>query len=160
MTPTTNRFTTTTPDSIQVTVTDNGVVPASATYTITITINEIYVRPTVPQFVATVSENCAAQSYQLSAIDPNGYPLTYALTGTPSLGSITNFNTATGAFTYTCGANTYGNDSISFTVNDGQGQGLITSTIFIIVTYVHQPPTASNLYVTTNEVTLSSQANP
>ncbi len=61
LTPTTNYYTTGTPsDTVTVKLTDNGAVPASASYTLTITVSQVYIAPTLAPVVEYVAEVRAA----------------------------------------------------------------------------------------------------
>lgn len=56
----------------------------------------------------------------LTASDPDGPALIYSIFMNPGLGTITAFNPATGAFTYTPALNATGLDLFTFTVSDGE----------------------------------------
>ena len=56
----------------------------------------------------------------LTASDPDGPALAYAISVNPLLGTITFFNAATGAFTYTPLPNATGLDTFTFSVTDGE----------------------------------------
>lgn len=55
----------------------------------------------------------------LSATDPDGPMLTFALGSLPVLGTISNFDPTTGAFTYTPNPGATGLDTFTFSVSDG-----------------------------------------
>jgi uncharacterized repeat protein (TIGR01451 family) len=57
---------------------------------------------------------------QLAGSDPNLLPLTFAIAGNPTNGTLTALNTNTGAVKYTPGTNYNGADSFTFRVNNGQ----------------------------------------
>jgi VCBS repeat-containing protein len=77
----------------------------------------------------------------LSASDPDGDPLTFALATPASHGTAT-ISATNGAFTYTPAADYHGPDSFGFTVSDGRG-GSASATVSVTVTPVNDPPTAS-----------------
>lgn len=69
--------------------------------------------------------------------------LTYSVVSGPSNGTLSSFNTSTGAFTYTPNANYNGSDSFTFKVNDGTVDSN-TSTFSITVNSVNDEPVSSN----------------
>ncbi len=74
----------------------------------------------------------------LSATDPSGSPVTFAMSaGSPKSGAVSGF-TAAGQFVYTPNRNFTGSDSFSVTATDAAGHAT-TGTISITVT-VNQPP--------------------
>jgi hypothetical protein len=88
--------------------------------------------------------------------------LTFAIASNPAHGTITGFNPATGALTYTPSADYFGPDSFTFTVTDdaaaGQPAGLTSApaTVPIVVTVANNAPTANGQSVTTAEDTPKS----
>lgn len=56
---------------------------------------------------------------QFHSYDPDGGPPTYAITGGPFNGAVSDFNPSTGSFTYTPNTGYVGPDSIKFTAHDG-----------------------------------------
>jgi hypothetical protein len=83
----------------------------------------------------------------LSASDPDGNPLTYAVVTSPAHGSLS--GTAP-TLTYRPQTNYSGPDSFTFRVNDGTTNSGI-ATISLTVTAVNDPPVASNGSATTVE---------
>ncbi len=76
----------------------------------------------------------------LGGVDPDGDPLTHAITTAPAHGTLT----GTGASrTYTPDANFDGSDSFSYVVNDGRG-GSGTATVTITVDPVNDAPVAAD----------------
>jgi len=59
-----------------------------------------------------------ARTFSLSASDPEGDTLTYSTVGSPSSGSLSALNTATGAITYTPNGSFSGSDTFTYKVND------------------------------------------
>lgn len=88
----------------------------------------------------STSEN-SNLSATLSAIDPDGDPLTYTIIRNGSLGRAVISNPSTGAFTYTPFPGVSGNDAFSFKANDGTGDSN-TATVNILITALNKPPTA------------------
>ncbi len=79
----------------------------------------------------------------------------------PANGTLTAFNTATGAFVYTPGANFNGSDTFTYTVTDADGDTK-TATVTITVNPVNDLPIAGNDTFTTvhdQPVTISVLAN-
>src|SRR5262249_44260286 len=94
----------------------------------------------------------------LTATDPDGNPLTFAVVAGPAHGTVT-VNTSTGAFTYTPAANYNGPDSFTFKANDGQLDSNV-ATVSITVIPVNDPPVAANDAYSTNEDTILTVAAP
>lgn len=155
LSPAAYNFTQGYPTLLTVKVTDNGTIPASATYVLQITVNEVYVQPTIPAIVATYTENCGTQSSQFSATNPNSYSLSYAVTAGSSAQYGTLALSPSGSFTYQCGTNTFGSDNIPVTVTDSAGHTTATW-INVTIVFVAQTPTAANLTFSTLENTTYS----
>ena len=77
----------------------------------------------------------------LPGSDIDSATLTYAITQNPTKGTISNFNAATGAYTYTPNANTSGVDTIGYTVSDGTTT-TAPATITFTVSAVNDAPVA------------------
>ena len=88
----------------------------------------------------------------LTASDGDGDPLTFAIVSGPTNGSLSGFNTNTGALTYTPNLNYTGPDSFTFRVNDGQTDSA-TATVSITVKATNTPPVADSQTVNTTEDT-------
>lgn len=90
----------------------------SSEVTVTITVDPINDVP-----VATGESHSTPQNVPVPGIvdatDVDGDTLTYAVTTGPTNGTLTVFDTDTGAFTYTPNSNYTGSDSFTFTANDG-----------------------------------------
>ena len=79
----------------------------------------------------------------LTANDPNGDVLTFAINTNPAFGTLSDFNANTGQVTYTPNENYWGFDSFTFTVDDGT----LTSnpaTVDIEVIAVNDAPTCDD----------------
>ena len=99
--------------------------------------------PVASDGTLTTNEN-AAGSGTLSASDADGDTLTYATSSNPSEGTITAFDPATGAFTYTPNSNYTGSDSFTFKANDGSlDSNTATVTISVNATGGSPSPTPS-----------------
>jgi len=120
-------------DSFTYTVSD-GTDTAVATVTITITDNP---PPTADDQSATTNED-APVGITLTASDPNGDSLTYAIASGPANGSLT--GTAPNV-TYTPNPDFNGSDSFTFTVNDGTSDST-PATVSITVNPVNDAPVA------------------
>ena len=85
----------------------------------------------------------------LTGSDPDGDPLTFTVTSSPSNGNLS--GTAPN-LTYSPASNFHGGDSLTFQANDGKG-GVDSGTVSITVTPVNDPPVAQDQNVTTSEDT-------
>jgi len=85
----------------------------------------------------------------LAGTDPEGDPLTYTVVTPPSNGTLS--GTAPD-LTYTPDPDYFGDDSFTFTVNDGESTSE-PATVSITVTEVNDPPVANPQNVTTEENT-------
>jgi hypothetical protein len=84
----------------------------------------------------------------LSGTDGDNDPLTYAIATGPSQGSITAFDSNTGAFTYTPNPNASDSDSFSFRVFDGFEESA-PATVTITINAINDPPVANAATLTT-----------
>jgi hypothetical protein len=89
-------------------------------------------------------------SGKLAGHDIDGDTLTYALVSNGALGQVVLTNTATGAFTYTPGADKSGSDSFTFKVNDGATDSNI-ATVSISIGAVNDAPVAHDGALDVNE---------
>jgi VCBS repeat-containing protein len=119
--------------------------------TVTITVTAVNDAPVATGGAAAGDED-AALTGNVSATDVDGDALTYAVVTGPSHGTLTAFNPATGAFTYTPAANYNGADSFTFRANDGTADSN-TATFAITVNPVNDAPVANPASVSTNEDT-------
>jgi large repetitive protein len=111
-----------------------------------------------PQSVTTAEDSPLAITLTGDDGDPEVVQvLTFAITTPPQHGTITSFDPATGAVTYTPHADYNGSDSFAFTVTDDDTAGLpanLTSppaVVSIVVTPVNKPPVADPQSVTMAE---------
>jgi len=86
---------------------------------------------------------------QIIATDIDGDTLGYAVSGSPTNGTVA-LNPTTGSFVYTPNSNYNGSDSFVVTISDGKG-GSTTSRVNIGVTPVNDAPTSGNQNLTTPE---------
>jgi len=121
---------------------------SSATISVTVANNSPIVSdPTNPAFDATTKNyNITTPedtpiSGAVKATDVDGDVLAYAKGTDPAHGTVTVNND--GTYTYNPAANYNGDDSFTVTVSDGKG-GSTTTTIFVIVTPVNDPPVVSD----------------
>jgi len=135
------------PDSFTFTVTDDALAGApaglaSAPATVSLTITPVNDPPVAQHAVFSVAEG-GSHSGNLVATDVDGDPLTYAIVAGPSHGTLTAFDTATGAFTYAPTGTYNGPDSFTFKADDGTVDSN-EATITITVTPVNNAPVAQN----------------
>ena len=98
--------------------------------------------PVVPNRSFTINEDTAVTGV-LTATDPEGDPVTFAIVIGPAHGSIL-LDQSTGVFTYTPNANYLGPDSFTYKANDGVNDS-VPGMVNITITAVNDAPTASNL---------------
>ncbi|WP_254512716.1 beta strand repeat-containing protein [Anatilimnocola floriformis] len=97
----------------------NNVDDGVTTQTFTIQVVDVNDPPVANDQTLSVQFNTPVNGV-LTSSDPDGPAPAYALTSAPLLGTISNFNPATGAFTYTPLTGATGLDTFSFSVSDGQ----------------------------------------
>ena len=94
-----------------------------------------------------------AKAITLAGTDADsGDTLTFAIGTSPAHGTLSGFNSSTGAVTYTPSSNYNGSDSFTFTVNDGTATSS-AATVSITVSAVNDTPSATAQAVSTNEDT-------
>ncbi len=130
----------------------------SAPAAITITVTAVNDAPVASNASFSTAEDTAATK-TLPGTDVDNASLTYAITTPPAHGTITNLNTATGAYTYTPATNYNGPDSLNYTVSDGVATST-PATITITVTAVNDAPAASNGSFSTAEDTAATKTLP
>src|SRR6185295_11522279 len=108
--------------------------------------------PTATNLVITVLEDTATNLTLLGG-DVDG-PVTFAILNSPTNGALSNFNTNTGAITYSPNLNYNGADNFRFTVTDGSLTA--TGQVSITVTPINDAPTATNLVITVPEDTATN----
>ncbi len=154
----------TAPDSFTYKVNDGTIDSTPATVTITITgLNDA---PTAASYGFGIGEDGAAVVTPPAGSDVDGETLTYALVAGPTFGSISNFNAATGSYTYTPNAAQQGldtsetqTDSLTYRVNDGTVDSEIV-TVNISVFGANDAPVAASDSFTTNEDTAVNRTLP
>ncbi|MCK5228276.1 MAG: PKD domain-containing protein, partial [Desulfobulbaceae bacterium] len=134
--------------TVSLTVTDNQGEIAQSQATITVTEPQ-NTSPVAVDGALSTDEDAAA-SGTLSAIDLDDDSLTYAIVANGSLGSAVITNAATGAFTYTPDADANGVDTFTFKVNDGTEDSAI-ATMTVTISAVNDAPVASAGSLTVNE---------
>ncbi|GKW26381.1 hypothetical protein PEC311524_39750, partial [Pectobacterium carotovorum subsp. carotovorum] len=135
-------------DRFIVTVSDgNG---GTTTSTVSIGVRPVNDAPvTADQSIATDEDTPVSGT--IVATDVDGDTLSYTVGTPPANGTLT-LNGATGAYTYTPGANFNGNDRFIITVSDGNG-GTTTSTVSIGVRPVNDAPVTADQSIATDEDT-------
>lgn len=94
--------------------------------------------PPVATNASLVATQNVARAIMLTASDPNGDPLTYAIHTSPAHGTLSG---TTPAVVYRPGSNYYGPDSFRFSVHDGRG-GIDVGTVSFSVIVPNAPPVA------------------
>ncbi|WP_068604245.1 Ig-like domain-containing protein [Paenibacillus swuensis] len=133
-------------DTFTVVVSDNN--GASTTGTVTVNVSNI---PPVAQDTSASTPRNVAVSGPVPATDPDGNPLTYAVTVPAANG--TAVANPDGTFTYTPNLNFIGTDTFTVTISDGLGG---TATSVVTVTVFNQPPITNNLNISTPENIVTS----
>ncbi|WP_323641175.1 tandem-95 repeat protein, partial [Pectobacterium polonicum] len=135
-------------DRFIITVSDgNG---GTTTSTVSIGVRPVNDAPvTADQSIATDEDTPVSGT--IVATDVDGDTLSYTVGTPPANGTLT-LNGATGAYTYTPGANFNGNDRFVVTVSDGNG-GTTTSTVSIGVRPVNDAPVTADQSIATDEDT-------
>lgn len=115
---------------------------------ISVNLNNINDAPTATPITAMLDEDKSV-SVKLLGSDPDGDALTFRLIAQPANGVVTNFNAATGTFTYTPKANFNGSDLIQFVARDASVDSA-TGAVAITVKAINDAPTVQSLTLTTN----------
>lgn len=95
--------------------------------------------PTAAAGTLTTNEDTPGTG-TLAGSDADGDSLTYSIDTSPSNGTVAITDAATGAYTYTPGADFNGSDSFTYKVNDGTADST-SATITVTVDPVNDPPT-------------------
>ena len=125
-------------DSFSFTVNDGTATSGLAT--VVIQVSAVNDAPVASAQSLTTPESTAI-AITLAGSDPEGYAITYQVSGTPGHGTLT--GTAPN-LTYTPTTYYNGGDSLSFTVTDSEGVVSPAATVSITVTPVNQVPVALN----------------
>jgi|GEM_PF-2265567 len=121
----------------------------SADATVDVTIAGVNDAPSADDASISVTED-TPYTGQLSATDPEGDALNYAVITNGAKGVATITDAATGAFSYTPNANATGSDAFTFRVNDGVLDSA-TATVTIAISSVNDRPVANGFSFTTAE---------
>ena len=133
-------------DTFRYRVTDTS--GATGDNTVTVTVRNVNAAPTANNQAVSTDEDTAF-TFTLSATDPDGDALTYAITSNPGKGNIS----CNGAVcTYTPNANVHGTDTVGWRVTDTSDE-TANATATITIRPVNDPPTASSRTAATNEDT-------
>ncbi|MCT8159855.1 tandem-95 repeat protein [Pseudoruegeria sp. SHC-113] len=125
-------------ETVTVTVEDEHGLQTQVTFDITINgVND----PPVGEDASVTGDEDTVISGSLSASDPNGDPLTFALDTGPSNGTVTVH--PGGSFDYEPNENFNGSDSFTYLVSDGNG-GTDIATVYITVDPVNDDPVAQD----------------
>lgn len=126
----------------------------SSPMTITVNVGSVGGAPTGRALSFSTSNGVA---YNGSLGATGNSPYTFSITGSPTHGSISNFNSSTGAFTYTPTANYSGSDTFTYTVSNSAG---VSSPVTVTVNNGTSSgaPTGQNLSFTSqNGVAINGQ---
>ncbi|WP_240479525.1 Ig-like domain-containing protein [Pseudoalteromonas rubra] len=129
---------------------------ASATHTVSLTINPIEDAPTAVDDSATTNEDTAVQIALLdNDSDPEGNmnAASAVVVSAPSKGSV---SIANGIATYTPATNENGQDTFTYTVADTALNTSEQATVVVTITPVNDAPVAANLTISTDEDTPSA----
>ncbi|BAU44230.1 Ig-like domain-containing protein [Leptolyngbya sp. O-77] len=137
------------PDSFSFQANDGSGAPnaLSNVATVNIMVNFGNNAPVANSSNLTTNEDVAVPG-TLSGTDGDNDPLIYAIATGPSQGSITAFDSSTGAFTYTPNPNANGSDSFSFRVFDGFEESA-PATVTITINAINDAPVANAATLTT-----------
>ena len=132
----------------------------SNTATVTLAVNQV-IDPPVADDQSVTANTADPTEITLTAKDPDGNALTYAIVSQPKSGTITDLNEDTGSLVYTSDAGFTGKDSFTFKANDGTVDSN-TATVTLAVNQVIDPPVADDQSVTANtadptEITLTAK---
>ncbi|KAB8043227.1 Ig-like domain-containing protein, partial [Janthinobacterium aquaticum] len=125
----------------------------SNTYVVNIVIDPVNDAPVGSGTTITTSEDTVKTGNLPPASDVDGDTVTYTKASDPSHGTVT--VNPDGSYTYTPAANYNGNDSFSYTINDGKG-GSNTYVVNIVIDPVNDAPVGSGTTITTAEDTVKT----
>jgi VCBS repeat-containing protein len=118
---------------------------------VAITVNFVNTPPVANGQSVTTAED-TPKAITLTGSDLDNDSLTFVILAAPTNGTLSGFNTNTGAVTYAPNTNFNGGDSFTFRVNDGQTNSGV-ATVAITVSPVNDAPVANSQSVTTPEDT-------
>ncbi|HEV2828227.1 MAG TPA: Ig-like domain-containing protein [Pyrinomonadaceae bacterium] len=145
-------------DSFTYTISDgNG---GTDTATVAITVTNVQDAPDAVNDSATIAEDSGANAVDVRANDSDldGDTLTVTAVTQGTHGSVAITGGGTGV-SYTPVANFFGNDSFTYTINDGQG-GSDTATVSVTINNVNDAPVATGESYVTNSNTALNVAAP
>ncbi len=122
-----------------------------ATATVSLTVRSVNDLPVVMNQTVMVQEDTSFTG-MLAVVDVDNNLLHFQLTEAPEHGEVV-FVNATREFTYVPAANFFGNDSFTYSVDDGSGT-LVPGTVTLQIEGVNDDPTASDLTFSTLEDTV------
>lgn len=127
----------------------------STNATVTIVVRNINDAPYLDEdtCVAVTTPEDSTLNGSVAAKDPDGDTLIYTVLNGVNHGTLTEFDTADGSFTYVPYANYHGMDFFTFIAKEDREENALSTGIYrvcITVTPVNDPPTAYNLYYYTD----------
>ncbi|MGP9546076.1 tandem-95 repeat protein, partial [Psychrobacter sp. AOP7-B1-25] len=123
------------------------------TKTADITVASVNDLPVSTDRIIAATEDTVATGQLEAATDVDGDDLTYTLDSDANNGTVV--VNADGSYSYTPDANFHGEDSFTYTIDDGQG-GVITQTTTITVAAVNDAPVAEDSIITAIEDTVAT----
>ncbi|MGP9557633.1 tandem-95 repeat protein [Psychrobacter sp. AOP7-A1-24] len=108
--------------------------------------------PVSKDSIITATEDTVATGQLEAATDVDGDDLTYALKDNAANGTVT--VNADGSYSYTPNADFNGEDSFTYTIDDGQG-GVITQTATITIAAVNDAPVSEDSVIAATEDTVA-----
>ena len=136
-------------DSFTYTITDGT---ETITQTATITVASVNDLPVSKNSNIEATEDTVATGQLEAATDADSDNLTYAIKDNAANGTVT--VNADGSYSYTPNADFNGEDSFTYTIDDGQG-GMTTQTATITVAAVNDAPVAEDSSISTDEDTVA-----
>jgi hypothetical protein len=130
----------------------------STAVTVNMTVNAVDTGPATPATIANSTEREVPLSTVLGVTDPDGIA-SYSIKVNPVNGAISNFNTSTGAYTYTPDNGFEGDDPYTFTITDLKG---FTSDVVVTTTvtpYVDSGPATPNLFTFITDINTTLDAS-
>jgi hypothetical protein len=121
---------------------DNNTTNSASPFVSQFKIDRSTIQPPVISGETTTTASNIPLDFTLSATDPQGLPVTFAIATAPLHGAIENFNATTGAFTYVPDIGYLGADTIVYSATDSK-LASSQATISINVTAYRTPPVAS-----------------